>query len=89
MISSWQTTFSKSITKMKRSGRRIPRSIFSPASAVYYFQTINGSPTDYLIQMLVLANKMFNSPPVFAWVLPVFVRLQPGKEETFSPACVC
>ena len=36
--------------------------------------------------MLVLANEMFNSPPVFAWVLPVFVRLQPGKEETFSPA---
>jgi hypothetical protein len=36
--------------------------------------------------MLVLANEMFNSPPVFAWVLPVFVRLKPGKEETFSPA---
>jgi hypothetical protein len=36
--------------------------------------------------MLVLANEMFNYPPVFAWVLPVFVRLQPGKEETFSPA---
>jgi hypothetical protein len=36
--------------------------------------------------MFVLANEMFNSPPVFAWVLPVFVRLQPGKEETFSPA---
>ena len=36
--------------------------------------------------MLVLANEMFDSPPVFAWVLPVFVRLQPGKEETFSPA---
>jgi hypothetical protein len=34
----------------------------------------------------ILANEMFNSPPVFAWVLPVFVRLQPGKEETFSPA---
>jgi len=34
--------------------------------------------------MLVLANEMFDSPPVFAWVLPVFVRLQPGKEETFS-----
>ena len=33
--------------------------------------------------MLVLANEMFDSPPVFAWVLPVFVRLQPGKEETF------
>jgi hypothetical protein len=28
---------------------------------------------------------MFDSPPVFAWVLPVIVRLQPGKEETFSP----
>jgi hypothetical protein len=26
--------------------------------------------------MLVLANEMFDSPPVFAWVLPVFVRLQ-------------
>jgi hypothetical protein len=38
--------------------------------------------------MLVLANEMFDSPPVFAWVLPVFVRLQPGKEETFSPVCV-
>jgi len=25
--------------------------------------------------MLVLANEMFDSPPVFAWVLPVFVRL--------------
>jgi hypothetical protein len=37
--------------------------------------------------MLVLANEMFNhSPPVFAWVLPVFLRLKPGKEETFSPA---
>ena len=35
--------------------------------------------------MLVLANEMFDSPPVFAWVLPVFVRLKPGKEETFSP----
>ena len=35
--------------------------------------------------MLVLANAMFSSPPVFAWFLPVFVRLQPGKEETFSP----
>jgi hypothetical protein len=35
--------------------------------------------------MLVLANEMLDSPPVFAWVLPVFVRLQPGKEETFSP----
>jgi hypothetical protein len=35
--------------------------------------------------MLVLANAMFDSPPVFAWVLPVIVRLQPGKEETFSP----
>ncbi len=34
--------------------------------------------------MLVLANKRFDSPPVFAWVLPVFVRLKPGKEETFS-----
>ena len=33
--------------------------------------------------MLVLANEMFDSPPVFAWVLPVIVRLQPGKEETF------
>jgi hypothetical protein len=40
-------------------------------------------PTDYLIQMLVLANEMLDSPPVFAWVLPVFVRLKPGKEETF------
>jgi hypothetical protein len=36
--------------------------------------------------MLVLANEMFNSPPVFAFFLPVFVRLQPGKEENFSPA---
>jgi hypothetical protein len=36
--------------------------------------------------MLVLADEMFDSPPVFAWVLPVFVRLQPDKEETFSPA---
>jgi hypothetical protein len=39
--------------------------------------------------MLVLANEivteMFNSPSVFAWVLLVFVRLQPGKEEFFSP----
>ena len=35
--------------------------------------------------MLVLANEMFDSPPVFAWVLPVFLRLKPGKEETFSP----
>ena len=26
--------------------------------------------------MLVLANEMFDSPPVFAWVLPVFVRLR-------------
>jgi len=26
--------------------------------------------------MLVLANEMFDSPPVFAWVLPVFVRLK-------------
>jgi hypothetical protein len=31
--------------------------------------------------MLVLANEIFNSPPVFTWVLPVFVRLQPRKEE--------
>jgi hypothetical protein len=31
--------------------------------------------------MLVLANEIFNSPPVFTWVLPVFVRLKPGKEE--------
>ena len=30
--------------------------------------------------MLVLANEIFNSPPVFAWVLSVFVRLRPGKE---------
>ena len=30
--------------------------------------------------MLVLANEMFDSPPVFAWVLPVFVRLKSGKE---------
>ena len=66
-----------------------PPSIFSPASAVNYFQTVNGSPTDYLIQMLVFANKRFNSPPVFAWVLPVLVRLQPGKDETFSPVRVC
>ena len=29
---------------------------------------------------------MFNFPPVFAWVMPVFVRFQPGKEDTFSPA---
>jgi hypothetical protein len=36
--------------------------------------------------MLVLANEMFDSPPVFAWVLPVFVRLKPGKEETFFSA---
>ena len=35
--------------------------------------------------MLVLVNEMFDSPPVFAWVLPVFVRLKPGMEETFSP----
>jgi hypothetical protein len=33
--------------------------------------------------MLVLAHKIFNSPPVFAWVLPLVVRLQAGKEETF------
>jgi hypothetical protein len=39
--------------------------------------------------MLVLANEMFDSPPVFAWVLPVFVRLKPGKEETFFSVCVC
>jgi len=26
--------------------------------------------------MLVLANDMYKSPPVFAWVLPVFVRFQ-------------
>ena len=38
--------------------------------------------------MLVLANEMFDSPPVFAWVLPVFVRLQPGKEETFFSVTV-
>ena len=38
------------------------------------------------MQMLVLANEMFDSPPVFAWVLPVFVRLKPGKEETFFSA---
>ena len=38
--------------------------------------------------MLVLGNEMFNAPPVFACVLPVFVRFQPGKEETFSPASV-
>ena len=42
--------------------------------------------------MFVLANEMFDSPPravdARAWVLPVFVRLQPGKEEleTFSEA---
>jgi hypothetical protein len=35
---------------------------------------------------IVLANEMFDSPPVFAWVLPVFVRLKPGKEETFFSA---
>ncbi len=36
--------------------------------------------------MLVLANEIFDSPPDFAWVLPVFVRLKPGKEETFFSA---
>jgi hypothetical protein len=41
--------------------------------------TTNWSPTDYLTEILVLANEMFNSPSVFAWVLPVFVRLQPGN----------
>jgi len=55
----------------------------SPAAAVNKFLTVNGSPTDYLREMLVLANELFNSPPVFAWFLPVFVRFQPGKEETF------
>ena len=30
--------------------------------------------------MLVLANEMFNSPPVFAWVLSVFVRLQARRK---------
>ena len=38
----------------------------SPAAAVNKFLTVNGSPTDYLREMLVLANEMFNSPPVFA-----------------------
>ena len=38
--------------------------------------TINRLPTEYLREMLVLANEMFDSPPVFAWVLPVFVRLR-------------
>ena len=38
--------------------------------------------------MLVLANEMFDSPPVFAWVLPVFVRLKPGKEETLRTKCI-
>ena len=33
--------------------------------------------------MLVLANEMFNSPPVFAWVLPVFVCLQPRQGGNF------
>jgi hypothetical protein len=33
---------------------------------------------DYLREMLVLANEMFNSPPVFAWVLPVFVPTRQG-----------
>ncbi len=45
--------------------------------------TIHGSPTDYLREMLVLANEMFNSPFVFAWVLPVLVRLQPRQGENF------
>ena len=40
------------------------------------------------MQMLVLANEMFDSPPVFAWVLPVFVRLKPGKEETLRTKCI-
>jgi len=35
--------------------------------------------------MLVLANEIFDSPPVFAWVLPVFVRLKPGRRKLFSP----
>ena len=91
MISSWQTTFSKSITKMKRSGRRIPRSIFSPAAAVYYFQTINGSPTDYLIQMLVLANKMVNVQFSSRFRLgPACVRAPPTGQggNFFSTVCV-
>ena len=33
--------------------------------------------------MLVLANEMFNCPPVFAWVLPVFVRFQPRQGGNF------
>jgi hypothetical protein len=33
--------------------------------------------------MLVLANEMFDSPPVFAWVLPVFVRLQTRQGGNF------
>ncbi len=43
--------------------------------------------------MLVLANELFDSPPVFAWVLPVFVRLEPGivrfsSRFRLGPACV-
>ena len=36
------------------------------------------------MQMLVLANEMFDSPPVFAWVLPVFVRLKPQMRGGLS-----
>jgi hypothetical protein len=48
------------------------------------FLTINGSPTDYLREMLVLANEMFNSPPVSPG--PCLCSCASNKEETFSPA---
>ena len=38
--------------------------------------------------MLVLANEMFDSPPVFAWFLPAFVRPQPGLGGFFSSVTV-
>jgi hypothetical protein len=45
------------------------------------FLSINGSPTDYLREILVLANEMFNSPPVSPG--PCLCSCASNKEETF------
>lgn len=52
-----------------------------PATVDLFF-TIKGSADCYEIQMLVLANKIINSPTVFGWVLSVSVRLEARKWGT-------
>jgi hypothetical protein len=63
----------------------VPPGHFSRAAAVKYFFTINGSPPDYLREMLVLANEMFNSPPVFEWVLLLSFHMAARSAEANMP----